>query len=105
MGTQHTPGPWNISGVRDGGGLWLHIGAAGSPMVLASMNEVHADTEANARLIAAAPELLEALTDPDLSEAIYAWSNEKNIGSEEYDRRSVKVEKMHAAIARATGAA
>lgn len=58
-----TPGPWHVTGTinRRAGEANLHIGAASSLMVLASMNEVHTDTEANAALIAAAPALYEEL--------------------------------------------
>lgn len=59
----HTAGEWYVSGRRDINGKYLHIGCKTSMMVLASLNPVHIDTEANARLIAAAPELLEALID------------------------------------------
>ena len=46
--TQHTPGPWNVDGAE--------ITDGKEPLALCC------STEANARLIAAAPELLEALT-------------------------------------------
>lgn len=55
----HTPGPWHISGTHPRN---IHIGAMSSPMVLASMNDCHAHTPANARLIAAAPEMAELLS-------------------------------------------
>jgi hypothetical protein len=58
MSTPWTPGPWHISGTHPRN---IHIGAKGSPMVLASMNEVHINTPANARLISAAPEMAEVL--------------------------------------------
>src|SRR3990167_8067760 len=45
--TQHTPGPWNVDGAE--------ITDGKEPLALCC------STEANARLIAAAPELLEAL--------------------------------------------
>ena len=51
MDTKHTPGPWVISGrstINAGRGGWV-----------ASVSQ--SNREANARLIAAAPELLEAL--------------------------------------------
>ncbi|MBR8443260.1 hypothetical protein KDW23_00935 [Burkholderia cenocepacia] len=53
----HTRGPFHVSGT----GRNLHIGSLHSPMVLASLNEVHIDTPANAQLFAAAPELATAL--------------------------------------------
>jgi hypothetical protein len=58
---EFTPGPWEISGYSDINGHYLHIGAPSSVTVLASMNDTHPATIANARLIAAAPELYKAL--------------------------------------------
>jgi hypothetical protein len=57
-GAGHTPGPWHVDGVRDINGRHLHIGAEGCVLSLASLTPTHVDTEANARLIAAAPDLL-----------------------------------------------
>ena len=54
---KHTRGPFHISGT----GRNLHIGSQHSPMVLASLNEVHVETPANAQLFAAAPDLATAL--------------------------------------------
>ena len=66
MTTVHTPGPWHTK--RDGfsavyveariGGGWVQEVAACGPTEKGSEQQ-----EANARLIAAAPELLEALQD------------------------------------------
>jgi hypothetical protein len=66
MGTsKHTPGPWHVedtngaklhcvvvSNHKGANGSWVIIGQIGGP-----------DKKANARLIAATPELLEALSD------------------------------------------
>ncbi|MCO8325941.1 hypothetical protein ABEG10_23245 [Burkholderia cenocepacia] len=52
-----TPGPYHISGT----GRHLHIGSQHSPMVLASLNEVHVDTPGNALLFSAAPDMAEVL--------------------------------------------
>lgn len=64
MSTKHTPGPWRVE--QDGNmnpnltfricGPWIHRKSSARQPYHAL-----ADTEANARLIAAAPELLEAL--------------------------------------------
>jgi len=91
MTTQHTPGPWNVTGLyvreQDGG-------------LVASINDLwhdqktpKAEMAANARLIAAAPELLAALEDTKL------WLESDDAGDK------VVVAKINAAIARATGAA
>lgn len=61
--SKHTPGPWFVNGhehytkyveARIGGGLLQEVAACGP-------TEKQEQQEANARLIAAAPELLEAL--------------------------------------------
>jgi hypothetical protein len=54
MKTQHTPGPWEISKI--GNDYDQHSIYAGDALVANSV-----EGEANARLIASAPELLEAL--------------------------------------------
>lgn len=63
MTTKHTPGPWMPHGgkPRDG---YCFIGDAtptGWPVALVSDRVATGEAEANARLIAAAPELLAAL--------------------------------------------
>lgn len=67
MSNKHTPGPWHADGLE----IWatkavrFNLTTVGTPMIAAVC--AHADMEggfpanANARLIAAAPELLEAL--------------------------------------------
>ena len=71
MKTQHTPGPWTIHADTDGWPLVMSGGVAGR--IVANVNPqscpdessapefVEMPCEANARLIAAAPELLDAL--------------------------------------------
>lgn len=62
MTTKFTPGPWYLNGTDKGPGqYYMHIGAKGSPMNLASINECHTQSIANSHLIAAAPDLYEAL--------------------------------------------
>ena len=68
MTTQHTPGPWKIGEITGGqdGGIWAEIdgqGHSGIAQVVWKMedDERTPRCEANARLIAAAPDLLEAL--------------------------------------------
>ncbi len=106
--TQHPPGPWyKISAVHETGKIsWLVGGAPtddddGREM-LADTGQVHETARANARLMAAAPDLLNAMQgilpifeswiqsdddDPETAEIMRAWVN---------DARS--------AIAKATGA-
>lgn len=102
---QHTPGPWAIKpmidedqvGIFSGPGAsrgdWGGGYAGGSPryVAVADKRDTPAETLANARLIAAAPELLEAL------EALLSYDN---LGA--YDRATVR-QQARAAIAKATG--
>lgn len=65
---KHTPGPWRYEGAE----VWatapmrFNLTTAGTPMIATLCRHEDAEggfpVEANARLIAAAPELLEALT-------------------------------------------
>ena len=84
--TQHTPGPWKV--VDSGIGEW-HIYEETGSKVMTVKNK------ANARLIAAAPELLEV--------AIYAGYALRSVldkGHPDIDRASV--ERLEAVIAAAT---
>lgn len=54
----HTPGPWHVEGV----GINALVGAGINGVIVAVRHRLRgAESEANMRLIAAAPELLEAL--------------------------------------------
>ena len=94
MTTQHTPGPWNVTGLyvreRDGG-------------LVASINDLWhdqktptAEKNANARLMAAAPDLLALAYD----------FGQMLTGMDPYtvDDASIMRDKIKAIIARATGA-
>lgn len=101
MTTSHTPGPWTFSRWDEHGYTRFYIAQQeGAPYTpdysdVASMvsetvsGERVAVQEANARLIAAAPELLEALR------AVVSVA----------DRKTDEFDLAHAAIAKATGAA
>lgn len=54
---KHTPGPWHV---YKGSGLYVDSGTAGSVCKIAD-KRISEQQQANGRLIAAAPELLEAL--------------------------------------------
>lgn len=59
---KHTPGPWDYwSGYNPFDKLEAQVTAEGGDIVIASYNSLIEQGEANARLMAAAPELLEAL--------------------------------------------
>ena len=55
--TKHTPGPWSVSG-RDGDEIWAARTFGATAIATVDPGE---DSRANARLIAAAPDLLVAL--------------------------------------------
>ena len=69
MNTKHTPGPWTIGRIGDGTEHTAPIEGAGTTVGYVEMHSFDDDETttpeqaANARLIAAAPDLLEALTD------------------------------------------
>jgi len=63
-GAKHTAGPWHVGGEYSQGEALLYIGAPSSPMILASMNEVHVSTRANATRIVACVNALEGIDDP-----------------------------------------
>lgn len=56
--TKHTKGPWHIRAERY---RFIHVTASGGG--IAHLDTIDGEGMANARLIAAAPDLLEALTD------------------------------------------
>ena len=95
MSTQHTKGPWRVQRQNPSPttGEWMISGA--KPGYLAEVRDCGSgDVQANARLIAAAPDLLEAL-----QRMLDAPSH----GTHEAMRRAN--EAARAAIAKATGAA
>jgi hypothetical protein len=97
MNTQHTPGPWHTDGfvTKD-----LDIISPDGRIAMIDCDDCDADTlEANARLIAAAPDLLDAL----LSIAEHAREFADLEDSETMVARMT--DKARAAIAKATGGA
>lgn len=99
---QHTPGPWsvgyralNVQAPSEKGGTfpvcdirgWGYLTGNGHGALGLPADEAVAIQEANARLIAAAPELLEALKDAKFALYGNGWANPK----------------MEAAIAKAEG--
>lgn len=66
MSTKHTPGPWGVeydNADYNGGGQWYNAGPAKVWFPYNVRKREEDEAHANARLIAAAPELLEALQD------------------------------------------
>ncbi len=61
QGTKHTPGPWAVEGLIESNGVGAYrIVESNNTYAIADVYEIEG-REPNARLIAAAPELLEAL--------------------------------------------
>ena len=95
--TKHTPGPWVVGPVDDT--VVTHLGADGTCYEIAAIDGDYNDPdtwpimEANARLIAAAPELLDTLT------ALLEVHDAMGAG------QSHAATKARVAIAKATGAA
>lgn len=91
MTSKHTPGPWTYQENSD---VYTHIvrGATNS-LICQLAQSTHVEIEANARLIAAAPELLEAAM-----AFIAPFDGIEVVGGSE-------IAKARAAIAKATGAA
>jgi hypothetical protein len=92
----HTPGDWRVS--RGAGGDPFSIEA--STRTIAAIKTVRDESEANARLIAAAPDLLAAL-----DELLYHRRYPSGFLSQPAITRNAKIEAAaSAAIAKATGA-
>lgn len=96
--TQHTPGPWATDG-REAG--WNILGLAGERVATVWRDGPHRPA-ANARLIAAAPELLEVLGDilPWLAKAEAEGVFENCVVPKGGQRA---INRARAAIAKATG--
>jgi len=97
MTTQHTPGPWRLSS-----GDETEIFSGAKPVARAHCGGLTSvklpEAEANARLIAAAPELLAALV-----EMVVLYADHEQYDDEGYETAGINA--ARAAIARAQGAA
>lgn len=101
--TQHTPGPWNI-GTKNGARVWSENGETLIADANASESLRKEIKKANARLIAAAPDLLEAL------ESAWLWMENQADGQSKgghatFDLMMLREQRdlARAAIAKATG--
>lgn len=100
MKAQHTPGPWDVyDGPNDKKELTVnYIDKSGQIIMVADCNSAYAppkERDANARLIAAAPELLEACK--------AFLDMEIEIDMEYHKAFKVVIDKVTAAIAKAEG--
>lgn len=96
---KHTPGPW-FANFEAGRYVITYQGAFGPYRALAITGGFHPDHEGNARLIAAAPELLEALTAATDALAGGLWDSPTK---DEHELCNEVIDACRAAIAKATG--
>lgn len=112
MNTQHTPGPWRVwsSGIVGNTGHYEFKVESDSGYSIASgtiscLGRTYPELEANAQLIATAPDLLKACR--DIWQALDEWATERTPDLEEIAslREQAKAAIAKAAIAKATGGA
>lgn len=110
--TQHTPGPWVISDaqIAPGGIVGRYIAHKDGGMIAEALLNCRvtrdADMEANARLIAAAPDLLAALRiAADFMSIASDWNIDEAEINGEMKSTYDWLEVVQAAIAKATGSA
>jgi hypothetical protein len=97
MSAEHTPGPWVVYDDSNNGKTnRIEIAALGKT-VARIYHSVPEEDLPNARLIAAAPDLLEALQD------FLNWSNSVYYGEDTRRELVMAKNKARAAIAKATG--
>ena len=107
--SKHTPGPWSVGATRHykcsgGAEVAIHYGPAesmGNCIAHAYGHGPSGDAEADARLIAAAPELLEALR--GMMDAYADLCDDVTPSYQTYERRKARVDAARVAIAKATG--
>ena len=92
--TNHTPGPWHKTASDAHGYVYADNGTCIAPFCEHSAEKMDVERSANARLIAAAPELLE------LAQAFLSYLEDK---SNSERRRLACIAGARAAIAKATG--
>jgi hypothetical protein len=103
--SEHTPGPWAVVGKSEGDGIVCFVGSL-EVVTTTDKDPEQYDVEADARLIAAAPELLEAAEIIEDRIAYYASLYEEgapNIEEWGYMDNSGDMAKMRRAIAKAKG--
>lgn len=93
--SKHTPGPWTIGGTI----ARRHCIRSAEQLVAKSHGATELETEANASLISAAPELLEAVA------TIYSLANLQPLLETKYSKALVHdiMKQMQGAIAKARG--
>jgi hypothetical protein len=104
--TQHTPGPWKMDAMRDGAGhnmITVDQDIKGPYREICRSYDIEPDdleeTKANARLIAAAPEMLDALK--AMREALLLWKEFAPLAWDTAD--VIAIDKANKAINKAEG--
>ena len=95
MKTSHTPGPWAIGRSTKHGEVRIEDPSYSMPRTIAYVEGDSGNLEANARLISAAPDLLDAAT------SLMAWFDAGRSIAPTW----VEVDNLRAAIAKAMGKA
>lgn len=98
--SKHTPGPWQYS--FEGGTVAFILESDGATVAKISVTEnstAHSTLAANARLIAAAPELLAALKD------CVFWYANRDDELWPFEKQPPEIQRAMAAIAKAEGRA
>lgn len=100
--SKHTPGEWDVNQFSDlDGDFHVQVVLKSNGCPLAHMYECGSETKANARLIAAAPELLEALQAAKNSLVAFKFLPGHGNAWEDSDEENLQA--VDAAIAKATG--
>jgi hypothetical protein len=104
MSAAHTPGPWIVAPDKNGECVMTVDGFFITETISCAGHESTVETQyANARLIASAPDLLEALTD---ARDMLACAIRSAVDDMSYDvREHLGIKKIDAAIKKSTGAA
>lgn len=94
MSAKHTPGPWYVGEANRFSNKTSHIGIHAEEWIVAEVQTDIAELpgEANANLIAAAPDLLEELKE------VLTWATVEGIAL-----RQQEIDSIRAVIAKATG--
>jgi len=108
METKHTPGPWKVEEYNSAtlrGAIGIFSADSTIPIVHSPMGESLAEADANARLIAAAPELLAAAEKASalIKHLIKVCQNNGLTGDSAEDVQCDWLQHINAAIAKATG--
>lgn len=99
--SQHTPGPWHLVQFDDES-VSIIIGPSGDDRIceMHSNTEPESEKDANARLIASAPDLLAALKDE--RDALQVWMHAKHhIPDDIFSGMEISFDKLDRAIRRA----